>query len=94
MESYNKKSLVDAVALELGATKKSVTEVVDAVFNEIKNALGSGEDVFIYQFGKFEKIIKPERNARNPRTGEPIVVPQHAVIKFKPAKDFKDAVVE
>lgn len=88
----NKKDLVRVVAEDLEMTQKLVGEVVDAVFVNITNALVDGDEVSITGFGKFVTVEKEERAARNPQTGEEIMVPAHSTPKFKAAQALKDAV--
>jgi len=82
---YNSKSLKG------GVTKRAVTAIVDATFEEISNAIKK-EDRFSYpQFGTFAKRRRKARQGRNPRTGEPISIPPRTTIAFKPASSLKDA---
>ena len=83
---------IDAIHEKIGGTKKTVEEVVDAVFDTITNALKEGNEVSITGFGTFSAIERKARQARNPRTGEPVSVPAMKAPKFKAAKGLKDAV--
>lgn len=89
-----KVNLVNVVADELDMAKKNVTEIVDTVFEVIIAGVNEDGEVSIHQFGKFVKVVKPEHKARNPKTGEEIIVPEHNVVKFKPSASFKDSVAE
>ena len=66
--------------------------ILDAVFSTISDALAKGEKVDVTGFGKFETKERPERNGRNPQSGEQIVIPASIAPKFKPAKALKDKV--
>ena len=66
--------------------------ILDAVFSTISYALAKGEKVDVTGFGKFETKERPERNGRNPQSGEQIVIPASIAPKFKPAKALKDKV--
>lgn len=89
----NKEILVKTVAGNIeGATKKDIEVVVNEVFDVIKNTLASGEKVSVAGFGAFESVERAERVARNPRTGEEMIIPKSKAPKFKASKNLKDAV--
>ena len=81
-----KADLVDRVYRKVGFTRKESLEAVEIVFNEIKSVLAKGEDVRITGFAGFRLKNKNARNARNPRTGEPIWISSRRVLTFKPSK--------
>ena len=87
----NKRDVVDAVAAKLGRPKTEVTPAVDAVFAVITDALGHGEKVAISGFGNFDARRVAERTARNPRTGEAVLVPAHLAAKFKASRNLREA---
>jgi DNA-binding protein HU-beta len=87
----NKRDVVDAVASRLGRPKTEVAPAVDAVFAVITEALGNGEKVAISGFGNFDPRHVAERTARNPRTGEAVVVPAHIAAKFKASHNLREA---
>ena len=88
----NKAAIVDKVSEVLGGTKADAERAVDTVFDSITNELKGGEDVSVAGFGIFSAKLRAARTARNPRTGEPIQVPEMRVPKFRAAKALKDAV--
>jgi DNA-binding protein HU-beta len=91
----NKESLVSAVAAQFeGATKKDVKVIVDEVFEQIKIAVASGDQVKISGFGTFALAERASRVARNPRTGVEMNIPPFKAPKFKVSKNFKDFVNE
>ena len=77
-----------------GHTKTIVEaeNIVDFLLLQIKSAVDEGEKVTLGGFGIFSKRDHNARNARNPRTGEMIVVPAHSRVKFTVAKAFKELV--
>lgn len=83
-----KADLVDRVYDKVGFTRKEAAEAVEVVFEEIKNALVRGEDVRIVGFASFNLRDKKARKARNPSTGEPIVIQPRRVLSFKPSKQL------
>lgn len=82
----NRTELVDAVASKAGSTKAEAAKAVDAVTSVIAAALHDGADVKIQGFGNFDVKLKPERMARNPRTGESVRVAASKTVKFKPTR--------
>ncbi len=64
-------------------TKTESTEIVETIFEIMKQTLERGEDVLISGFGKFSVKDKNERRGRNPQTGEPIILSSRRVVTFK-----------
>jgi len=81
-----KSDLVEQVYKKVGFTRQEAEEAVDVVFKEIKTELASGESVRIAGFASFYLKKKKARNARNPQTGEPIVIRSRRVLTFKPSR--------
>ena len=86
-----KAELVAKVA-EIGITKKQAAEVVDCVFDTIKDALAKGEKVSLIGFGTFSVKERAAREGRNPRTGEKIKIEAKKIPSFKPGKDLRESV--
>jgi integration host factor subunit alpha len=64
-------------------TKLQSAQVIDTLFELIKQSLQNGEDVLITGFGKFSVNEKQARKGRNPQTGEPIPPAPRKVVTFK-----------
>lgn len=95
----NKVEMISAVVEKLAesevkVTKKAMTEYVDAIFNTITDMVAAGEDVKIAGFGTFTVTERAERTARNPQTGEAIVVPATKAPKFKASSALKTRIKE
>ncbi|CAG4902434.1 unnamed protein product, partial [Acidocella sp. C78] len=88
----NKMDLVADVAEKTDLTKAKATEVVDAVFAAIEDALKRKEEVRLVGFGTFGTAERKAATGRNPRTGEEIQIAASTSVKFKPGKTLKDAV--
>jgi DNA-binding protein HU-beta len=56
--------------------------------------LKDGNGIEIRGFGSYKVKKKNARQARNPKTGEQVFVPEHYVPTFKFSKEFKDMVNE
>lgn len=90
-----KKAEFAAAVVEKSGVKISENDakkVVDAVIGVIADELKAGEKVTFNGFGTFDVVDKPERTARNPRTGENMTVAACKAPKFKASKALKDAV--
>ncbi len=62
--------LAKGVAAATGTSETAAKTVIAAVFEQIASAAAKGEDVSVPGFGKFAVKDRPERQGRNPATGE------------------------
>ena len=90
--TLTKALIAEAVWNKTNIAKSRSTELVDTVFEAVKQTLESGEDVLISGFGKFSVREKQERRGRNPQTGEPIMLSPRKVITFKCAGVLRDKI--
>ena len=81
--TLTKADIADAVFQKTNLGKARSSQVVDALFEFIKEALASGEDVLISGFGKWSVKAKQERLGRNPQTGTALRLPPRKVVRFK-----------
>ncbi len=88
----NKADIISKVHETLDTTKADAERAVDAIFECIEQAMKDGDQVSVAGFGIFEAKMRAAREARNPRTGEPVQVPAMRVPKFRAAKALKDSV--
>lgn len=58
----------------------------------IAETLAKGEPVTLHGFGSFQVIDIPEREGRNPRTGEALIIPAHKAVKFRPGLDLRQSI--
>ena len=85
--------LVDRVHDRHGAlTKREAADVVDAIFSTLKSTLVDGKKVQIKNFGVFEVIARAGRSGVNPSSGEPIYIPPHRGLQFRPSRQLRDEV--
>ena len=87
-----KYDLINALRKETGLTIRKATHVVDLFFDEMSNALASGDRVEIR--GLCSIYVKSYKGytGRNPKTGEPRQVPPKKLPFFKCGKELKDRV--
>jgi len=87
----NKKELVAAVAEQAGLKKVDAEKAIEA-FTAVEGALKAGDKVQLVGFGTFEVAERPEREGRNPRSGETMTIAASKNPKFKAGKALKDAI--
>ena len=75
---------------EGGPSKQQSQTLVDNVFELIKKALESGDDVLISGFGKFIVREKAQRRGRNPATGGDLTLDARMVVMFKRSLVLRD----
>lgn len=90
----NKADLKKAVKEDTGVTLKEAGVLIDATIDNIKEGVVRDGKVTLVGFGTLILKTQAARKARNPRTGEAIDVPAKTVVKFKPAKDFKEMALD
>ena len=74
-----------------GFSKKESADIVDLVFEMMKETLGRGEKIKISGFGNFVLRDKRQRPGRNPQTGDPIKISERRVLTFKASQILKQA---
>ena len=85
-----KAEIVEQIYEQVGFSKKESAELVEKVFETIKETLARGEKVKISVFGKFLIQPKNARKGRNPQTGQEIVLEARRVLTFKPSLVLKN----
>lgn len=87
--TMTKADIVEKVYQKIGFSKKEASELVEMVFNTLKDQLHSGEKVKISGFGNFLVRGKSQRVGRNPQTGEQIMISARRVLTFRPSQVLK-----
>ena len=88
----NKAKLIEAVRKETGLTRSKAKEVVELFFDEMSDALASGDRVEIRGLCSFFVKEYKAYTGRNPKTGEPIQVRPKKLPFFKCGKELKEKV--
>ena len=93
MAKLMKSDVVSSIVERTGLSKTEANAAVDAFAATICDALSKGEgaSVGLIGFGTFEAKKRPARTGRNPRTGEPLDIPEKTVPVFKAGKKLRDA---
>jgi len=87
-----KADIVNKSPEKLGIEKGDVQATVEAVMDEIKASLESGENVYLRGFGSFIIKTRAEKTGRNISKNTTIKIPAHNIPAFKPAKVFVEGV--
>lgn len=90
--TLTKGQIAEQVWTKIGHPKRRSAELVDSVFEIIKETLESGESVLISGFGKFCVHQKGERRGRNPQTGKPIMLEPRKVVTFRCSSKLRDRI--
>ena len=85
-----KADIVEQIYEQVGFSKKESAELVEKVFETIKDTLSQGEKVKISGFGNFVVRPKNARKGRNPQTGQEILLDARRVLTFKPSLVLKN----
>ena len=89
--TMTKAEIVEQIYERVGFSKKESAELVEKVFEMIKETLRDGEKVKISGFGNFVVREKNARKGRNPQTGEEILLEARRVLTFKPSLVLKNS---
>jgi len=87
-----KADIISEISTKTGIEKVDVQETVEAFFKVIKTSMISGENVYVRGFGSFVVKKRAQKTARNISKNTAIIIPEHFVPSFKPAKVFVDKV--
>ena len=88
----NKAELVAAIAGKTELSKKDAEKALKAFTDVVAEELTKGGKIQLVGFGTFEVSERAQREGRNPRTGEVMVIPASKTPKFKAGKALKDII--
>src|SRR5690349_24951136 len=94
MATITKKELIDRIADNSGSRRVQVKRVVQQFLDEIVNELGKGNRLEFRDFGVFETKVRKARKAQNPKTLEPVEVPEKRTVKFKVGRLMKQKLAD
>ena len=87
--TMTKGDIAERIHEKIGFSKKEAADVVESIFEVIKERLEQGEKVKISGFGNFVVSQKHARKGRNPQTGEEITISGRRVLTFKASQVLK-----
>ena len=83
-----KADIVNEIAKSTGIDRVTVLAVVEAFMDEVKGALSNDKNVYLRGFGSFILKKRAQKTARNISKNTTIIIPEHNIPSFKPAKTF------
>ncbi len=89
-----KADIVNEIAKSTGVDKASVLATVESFMEVIKGSLAKDENVYLRGFGSFIVKKRAQKTARNISKNTTIIIPEHNIPAFKPAKTFLSQVKE
>lgn len=87
-----KAEVIAQIAEKTGIDKSDVTTTVEAFFNVIKNSMAEGENIYVRGFGSFINKKRARKVARNISKNTAIIIDEHYIPSFKPAKIFVEKI--
>ena len=87
-----KADIVNEIAKSTGIDKASVLETVEKFMETVKDSLANNENVYLRGFGSFIVKTRSQKTARNLSKGTTLIIPEHNIPAFKPAKVFMEQV--
>ncbi|MDR3704946.1 MAG: integration host factor subunit beta [Paludibacteraceae bacterium] len=87
-----KADIVNEIAKETGIDKLTVLKTVEAFMDNVKDSLAKGDNVYLRGFGSFVVKKRAQKTARNISKNTTIIIPEHSIPSFKPAKTFVSVV--
>lgn len=91
-QTITRADLAEAVYEEVGLSRNESADLVEAVLDEISEALVKGDNVKISSFGSFSVREKGERVGRNPKTGVEVPILPRKVLVFRASHVLKDSI--
>lgn len=89
----NRSELVDNIVQAFPQlSKRQVEASVRVLQNAIAKGLDQGRRVEVRGFGRFDRLLRPARVARNPKTGETVLLQDRWVPHFKPGKELRERI--
>jgi integration host factor subunit beta len=89
MATITKKELIDRIADTTQQRRVQVKKIVQQFLDEIIGELGQGNRLEFRDFGVFETKLRKARRAQNPKTLQPVEVPEKRTVKFKVGRLMK-----
>ena len=87
-----KEEIVTEIAKKTGIEKKDVLNTIEAFMEAVKESLTKEENVYLRGFGSFIVKKRAQKTARNISKNTTLIIPEHNIPAFKPAKTFNISV--
>jgi DNA-binding protein HU-beta len=83
-----KAEVIAEIAEKTGIEKSDVSASIEAFFTVVKNSMANGDNIYVRGFGSFINKKRARKIARNISKNTAIVIDEHYIPSFKPAKEF------
>ncbi len=83
-----KADIVNEITKKTGTDKQTVLNTIEAFMETVKESLSQEENVYLRGFGSFIVKKRAQKTARNISKNTTIIIPEHNIPSFKPAKTF------
>lgn len=83
-----KADVIAQIAEKTGIDKADVSHSIEAFFNIVKTSMAGGQNIYIRGFGSFVNKKRKKKIARNISRNTAIIIDEHYIPSFKPAKIF------
>ena len=90
--TVTKAEVITEIAEKTGIDKADIAQAVESFISVVKNSMAEGENIYIRGFGSFVNKKRAKKVARNISKNTAMVIDEHFVPSFKPAKDFVDQI--
>ena len=87
-EKMTKAEIVNEISKKTGIDRATALTAVEAFMESVKESLSSGENVYLRGFGSFIVKKRAQKTARNISKNTTLIIPEHNIPAFKPAKTF------
>ena len=87
-----KADIVNEISKKTGIEKVTVQKTVEAFMENVKDSLSKNRNVYLRGFGSFIVKKRAKKTARNISRNTTIIIPEHSIPSFKPAKTFVNKV--
>lgn len=87
-----KADVIAEIAEKTGIDKADVTQTLESFFTVVKQSLTEGENIYVRGFGSFINKKRAKKVARNISKNQAMVIDEHFIPSFKPAKVFVEQV--
>jgi DNA-binding protein HU-beta len=85
----NKGELVDAIANEANLSKADAENALNAFINTVQSTVAAGDKVTLPGFGTYQPTLRKARTGMDPRTRQPVQIPERKSAKFSVGSKFK-----
>ncbi len=87
-----KADVIAEIADKTGIDKAEVANTLETFFSVVKDSLAEGENIYVRGFGSFINKKRAKKVARNISKNTAMVIDEHFIPSFKPAKVFVEQV--